>query len=123
MAVERKQATKEFKWERAMEKVNRILISRSDAKKVANLEKALSLLGLSIDDIVNAIKENAELKERVDLLEKEMASYKKECREEIRKELQQISTNVHNEVVKSTKNVEEGMKNYLFKGNRINEQF
>ena len=52
-----------------------------------------------------------------------MASYKKECREEIRKELQQISTNVHNEVVKSTKNVEEGMKNYLFKGNRINEQF
>ena len=106
-----------------MEKVNRILISRSDAKKVANLEKALSVLGLSFDDIVNAIKENAELKERVDLLEKVMASYKKECREEIRKELQQISTNVHNEVVKSTKNVEEGMKNYLFKGNRINEQF
>lgn len=106
-----------------MEKVNRILISRSDAKKVANLEKALSLLGLSIDDIVNAIKEKDELKERVELLEKEMASYKKECREEIRKELQQISTNVHNEVVKSTKNVEEGMKNYLFKGNRINEQF
>lgn len=106
-----------------MEKVSRILVSRKDAKKVANLEKALSLLGLSIEDITNVIKENAELKERVDLLEKEMASYKKECREEIRKELQQISTNVHNEVVKSTKNVEKGMKNYLFKGNRINEQF
>lgn len=106
-----------------MEKINRILVSRKDEKKVQELEHTLSLLGLSIDDIVNVIKENHELKEKIDLVEKEMASYKKECKEEIRKELQQISTNVHNEVVKTTKNVEEGVKNYLFKGNRINEQF
>ncbi len=106
-----------------MEKVNRILISRKDEKKIQELEHTLSLLGVSIDDIVDVLKENKSLKEEIASLKAELANAKQEAREFIQKELNQISVNVHNEVAKNSKGVQDSIEKYLFKGSRINEQY
>lgn len=106
-----------------MEKVSRIVISRKDEKKIRDVEHALSLLGISIEDIKNIIEENQNLKQEVSELKEEIANYKQECKEYIQKELNQISVNVHNEVAKNTKGVRESIDKFLFKGSRINEQY
>lgn len=110
-----------------MEKVNHIVISRKDEKKLNEFFHMCELAGLDIQEIkgiVDDIKtENAELKQEVSDLKASFESVKEEMREEIKKELKQIAVNVHNEVVKNQSNIQKNMEAYLFKGSHINEQY
>lgn len=110
-----------------MEKVNHIVISRKDEKKLNEFFRMCELAGLDIQEIkgiVDDIKtENAELKKEVSDLKASFELVKEEMREEIKKELKQIAVNVHNEVVKNQSNIQKNMEAYLFKGSHINEQY
>lgn len=85
------------------------------------------LAGLKIDEIQAIFNEiqadNAELREEIVALKSSIEGFKAEMREEIKKELNQIAVNVHNEVVKNQVDVKKNMEAYLFKGSHINEQY
>lgn len=85
------------------------------------------LAGLKIDEIQgifdNLKSENAELKSEISDLKASFEGFKEEMRKEIKKELNQIAVNIHNEVVKNQTNVKKNMEAYLFQGSHINEQY
>ena len=110
-----------------MEKVNHIVISRKDEKKLKEFFHMCELAGLKIDEIQGIFDdlkhENVELKQEISDLKASFEGFKEEMREEIKKELNQIAVNVHNEVVKNQVDVKKNMEAYLFKGSHINEQY
>lgn len=85
------------------------------------------LAGLKIDEIQGIFddlkQENVELKQDISDLKASFEGFKEEMRKEIKKELNQIAVNIHNEVVKNQTNVKKNMEAYLFQGSHINEQY
>jgi len=81
----------------------------------------------AVNDLIDANKrlslENKELRDEILDLKDDFEKAKKELKDEIKKELNQIAINVHNEAVKTSQSIDQNMKTYLFKGSRINEQY
>jgi len=113
-----------------MEKVSHIVISKKDNKDLNKFLRMCKLAGLDIsavNDLIDANKrlslENKELRDEILDLKDDFEKAKKELKDEIKKELNQIAINVHNEAVKTSQSIDQNMKTYLFKGSRINEQY
>ena len=113
-----------------MEKVSHIVISKKDNKDLNKFLRMCKLAGLDIsavNDLIDANKrlslENKELRDEILDLQEDFKKAKQELKDEIKKELNQIAINVHNEAVKNSQSIEQNMKTYLFKGSRINEQY
>lgn len=113
-----------------MEKVSHIVISKKDNKDLNKFLRMCKLAGLDIsavNDLIDTNKrlslENKELRDEILDLQEDFKKAKQELKDEIKKELNQIAINVHNEAVKNSQSIEQNMKTYLFKGSRINEQY
>ena len=113
-----------------MEKVSHIVISKKDNKDLKKFLRMCELAGLDIsavNDLIDANKrlslENKELRDEILDLQEDFKKAKQELKDEIKRELNQIAINVHNEAVKTSQSIDQNMKTYLFKGSRINEQY
>lgn len=106
-----------------MEKVNHIVVTKKEEKKINELRHLFELMGLSLESIAGIVEENKRLKEEISSLRAEQEAYQEEAKTYIQGELSKISVNVHNEVVKSNEKVKKNIETYLFKGNRINESY
>ncbi len=111
-----------------MEKVNRIVVSKKEQKKLGELERLLGLLGYDLSKIDEIKEENTALKAKVEALGRavedladEIKDGEKKNHEYIVEKLKEIATNLHNETAKAAEKNQQAIQTYLFKGSKINE--
>jgi len=113
-----------------MEKINRIVVSKKEEKKIKELNHLFSLMGIDFDSInerldsmTSTLKSvNADLErinEKIENMENQSASEREENKKFIQQELSNIAVRIKNETERTT----QLMGDKLFKGSRINEQF
>ena len=113
-----------------MEKVNRVVVSKKEEKKIKELNHLFSLMGIDfdalnerLDSMTSTLKSvNADLdriNEKIENMENQSASEREENKKFIQQELSNIAVRIKNETERTT----QLMGDKLFKGSRINEQF
>lgn len=113
-----------------MEKVNRVVVSKKEEKKIKELNHLFSLMGIDfdalnerLDSMTSTLKSvNADLErinEKIENMENQSASEREENKKFIQQELSNIAVRIKNETERTT----QLMGDKLFKGSRINEQF
>lgn len=113
-----------------MEKVNRVVVSKKEEKKIKELNHLFSLMGIDfdainerLDSMTSTLKSvNADLErisEKIENIETQSASEREENKKFIQQELSNIAVRIKNETERTT----QLMGDKLFKGSRINEQF
>lgn len=113
-----------------MEKVNRVVVSKKEEKKIKELNHLFSLMGIDfdalnerLDSMTSTLKSvNADLdriNEKIENMETQSASEREENKKFIQQELSNIAVRIKNETERTT----QLMGDKLFKGSRINEQF
>lgn len=113
-----------------MEKVNRVVVSKKEEKKIKELNHLFSLMGIDfdalnerLDSMTSTLKSvNADLdriSEKIENIETQSASEREENKKFIQQELSNIAVRIKNETERTT----QLMGDKLFKGSRINEQF
>ena len=113
-----------------MEKVNRVVVSKKEEKKIKELNHLFSLMGIDfdalnerLDSMTSTLKSvNADLEiisEKIENIETQSASEREENKKFIQQELGNIAVRIKNETERTT----QLMGDKLFKGSRINEQF
>lgn len=113
-----------------MEKVNRVVVSKKEEKKIKELNHLFSLMGIDfdalnerLDSMTSTLKSvNADLdriNEKIENMETQSANEREENKKFIQQELSNIAVRIKNETERTT----QLMGDKLFKGSRINEQF
>lgn len=113
-----------------MEKINRIVVSKKEEKKIKELNHLFSLMGIDFDAInerldsmtstlksVNA--DLARISEKIENIETQSAETREENKKFIQQELSNIAVRIKNETERTT----QLMGDKLFKGSHINESY
>lgn len=106
-----------------MEEERYILVGKKDKKFLDQLDKSLSVIGLSIKDIKSLVVENKALHEEINLIKEEHARERKEIDAYIADKMKEIQVNVSKETNESNEAIKKQIGTFLHKGAKIDEKY